>query len=360
MEIIGVILGAGQGRLGGVVSARSRGLIRIAGRGLVERHAEALVKLGIRVIAVLDEYVEVRGARIVVQRNPGIMGAILDALGEAPSSPTHILVVFADFVTSGNPYNEVLNAAIESGVESAVLVVPRPDVEGFARVEVSAGKVVGIGSGRYVFGGVALVPTQALKGDDFYVALNRYAASARVAAVHWSGKWHAVDYPWDLVYALEVALEHKGVHISPSARVSRVAVIDGPVYVDDDAEVDHYAVIKGPAYIGRGAFVGAHAFIRNYSDVEEGAVVGAYTELNHTLVEPNAFIGPHSYVAYSVVGEGAVVEPGVKTLAILREPLRRMRPIEVRGREFYKLGAFIKAGTRVPAGSVLGPGHGFA
>ena len=326
----------------------------------MERHVEALARLGIRVMVVLDEYVEIRGARVVAQRSPGIMGAVLDALNEAPGSPTHALIVFADFVASGNPYGEVLNAAVEAGAESAVLVVPRPDVEGFVRVDVGAGRVARFGSGRYVFGGVALVPTQALRGDDFYEALNSHAASAGVVAVHWSGRWHAVDYPWDLVYALEVALDYSGIYISPSARVSRTAVIDGPVYIDEEAEVDHYAVVKGPAYIGRRAFVGAHSLVRNYSDVEEGAVVGAYTELNHTLVEPSAFIGPHSYVAYSVVGEGAVVEPGVRTLAILREPLRRMRPIEVRGREFYKLGAFIRAGTRVPAGSVLGPGYGFA
>jgi len=359
MEIIGVVLGAEPGKLSGVVRARSRGLIWMAGRRLVERHVEALSRLGIRPIVVLSEPGDIPGARVVVQRSPGIMGAVMDALSEAPGNPSHALIVFADFVTSGDPYSEVINTAIELGADGAALIVARQDVEAFVRAGVEGVRVTGFGEGRYVFGGILLTPINALRGEEFYQALNDACRSIKIAAVHWSGKWHAVDYPWDLVYALEIALDMRGTYIAPSAKVSKTAVLEGPVHVDEGAEIDHHAVIKGPAYIGRNSFIGAHTLIRNYTDVEQGAVIGAYSELTHTIVQPNAFIGPHSYVAYSVIGEESVLEPGVKTLAILREPLRRMRPIEVRGREFYKLGAFIRAATRVPANTVLRPGTGF-
>jgi glucose-1-phosphate thymidylyltransferase len=283
------------------------------------------------------------------------------AAGQLCASGDKLLVASGSVVTERDAFRALVEAAASAGADGAVLAVPLRSRGGLA-IAMSGGSLAGIGGeGQLAYGGAALIPGRAAKlfeGAEFPQALAEAAREMKIAVAVWGGRWFKVEEPVDLVAALELVMPN-ATYIAADAKISPTAVIEGPVAVESGAEIDHYAVVKGPAYIGRGAFVGAHALIRNFSDIEEGAVVGSSAEITHSLVGPRATIGRGSFVSYSVVGEGAVLEPNVLTKSVLRGGRGRLSPVEVRGRELYKLGALIGRGARVDAGTVLEPGQGF-
>ncbi|MFB6490602.1 MAG: NTP transferase domain-containing protein [Thermoproteus sp. AZ2] len=286
--------------------------------------------------------------------------ALAKALELAPTAE-RALVADGSVITEAGAIRALVEAAASSGAEGAVLAVPSR-ARGLAISMGAEGLLAGLGGeSQLIYGGLALLPAKALRaaeGLSIAPLLAKAAEASKIAVAVWSGRWHRVEEPVDLLTALEHVMPD-ATYISPRAKISPTAVIEGPVKIEEGAEVDHYAVVKGPAYIGRGAFVGAHALVRNFADIEAEAVVGSSAEVSHSLIGARATVGRGAFVSYSVVGEEAVVEPGVLTMSVLRVGRERLRPIEVRGREFYKLGALIPARARVKAGSTLEPGQGF-
>jgi glucose-1-phosphate thymidylyltransferase len=335
--------------------------VKIGGKRLYQYAADALAATFGRVY-VATPYPEKAPYIYTEERGEGIEQAILTAetyLG----AETHILLVYGDVYVEPAAYRTLVETAISTGADGAVLAVPRKATRGYGTLETKPGGLLARvgGESQWIFGGAALLPrdfVKTLTHATFYEALNQYAATRKIAAAPWGGVWHDVNYPEDILPLLEHAAP-RHTHISSGARVSPTAVFEGPVVVEEGAEVDHYAVLKGPVYIGRGAFVGSHTLIRNYTYIEEGAVVGNAAEISHSLIGERATIGRASFISYSVVGEDAVVEPNATTMSILREGRERLEPIEVRGRTYFKLGALIPRATRIPAGTVLKPGTGW-
>jgi glucose-1-phosphate thymidylyltransferase len=287
---------------------------------------------------------------------------VVRAAAQLCTANDKLLVASGSVITEKDALRALVEAAAAAGADGAVLAVPSR-ARGGLSLAMSGGLLAGIGGeGQLAYGGALLIPcrlARLFEGARFPQALAEAAREARIAVAVWGGRWFRVEEPVDLIEALELVMPN-ATYIAADAKVSPTAVIEGPVVVDGGAEIDHYAVVKGPAYIGRRAFVGTHALIRNFADIEEDAVVGSGAEITHSLVGPRATVGRGSFVSYSVVGEDAVLEPNVLTKSVLREGRDRLSPIEVRGRELYKLGALISRGVRVGAGTVLEPGQGFA
>lgn len=334
--------------------------IRLGGKPLYRYVADILYKIFGRVFIASSEYME--GPYNFLEVKGTSAEEAIAAAEELMASADRLLIADGSIIVEEGAVKALIETMMSAGVESGALGVPTRGVRGLP-LEVGAGNLLrGVGGeSQLLYGGIAILPRRAVKlaqdGLKFSSIL-RELSSNGVAVAVWSGRWLKVEEPVDLIDALELVAP-SSTFISSKAKISPTAVIEGPVFVDEGAEIDHYAVIKGPAYIGRNAFVGAHALVRNFADLEEGAVVGSSAEITHSLVGPEATVGRGSFVSYSVVGAGAVLEPNVATRSVLREGRTRLRPIEVRGREFYKLGALIGRGERISAGAVLEPGRGF-
>jgi glucose-1-phosphate thymidylyltransferase len=362
MKIAPVVLAGGKpGLFEKLTGNLPKTYIKVGGRRLYQYAADALAATFGKVY-VAAPHPEKMPYVYVEERGEGIERAIAAAetyLG----AETHMLIAYGDVYTEPAAYRSLVETAISTGADGAVLAVPKKATKGYGTLETRPGGLLARvgGESQWIFGGIALLPRDFVKtlyDAPFYQALNQYAAVRKIAVAPWGGVWHDVNYPEDLLPLLEhVAPRHT--YISSGAKVSPTAVLEGPVVVEEGAEVDHYAVVKGPVYIGRGAFVGSHTLIRNYTYIEEGAVVGNAAEISHSLIGERATIGRASFISYSVVGEDAVVEPNATTMSILREGRERLEPIEVRGRTYFKLGALIPRATRVPAGTVLKPGTGW-
>ena len=362
MKILPVILAGGYStRITPLDSEKT--LLRVAGRHVFEYQLNNALSTFGSAVLVTNRPVETEGRVInAVQRRQGIEEALLTGLEHA-GDHTHVLVAFGDIVTAGNPYPMLVERALASNVDGSILVAPISDSETYSTVAMDeTGKVVSIGAGTstMVFLGAALLPiTTARKVEEerFMAIIGELASRGLLAAAIYPDDWVEVEYPWDLLSAVELVLGGMDrAVVDRAASVSPTAVIEGPVYIGPNATVDHYAVIKGPVYIGEGVFVGAHAFVRNYSDLERGAFVAGATEITHSLVCEGATVGRGSYVSYSVIGREAVLEPGIVTKSVLAERRARLRPLFVGRRYVYKLGAIVGPSQRVPAGTVLEPG----
>ncbi|MEL9991568.1 MAG: NDP-sugar synthase [Thermoproteus sp.] len=343
----------------GSLTGGRRAFVKIGGKPLYRYMADALFETFGKVYVAFRDGVEEKYD--VLQVDGDTVGDAIMAARDVATSTDRLLIAEGSVITEKEAVRALVEAAASLGSDGAVLAVPVRSRAGVP-LEMSEGLLVGVGGeGQLAYGGMLLIPrdaARAFEGRTLAQALSQLAKTWKIAVAVWGGKWFKVDKPLDLMGALELVMPD-ATYISAGAKISPTAVIEGPVYIERGAEIDHYAVIKGPAYIGRGAFIGAHALVRNFADVEEDVVVGSSAEITHSLIEPGATIGRGSFVSYSVVGEEAVLEPGVITKSVLREGRGKLKPIEVRGREFYKLGALIGRGTRVEAGALLEPGRGF-
>jgi len=362
MKIAPVVLAGGRpGVFEKITGGLPKTYVKIGGKRLFQYAADALLSLFGRVYVVAPHPVG-GGYTYVEERGEGIEGALASAEAYL-GSESHVMFTYGDVYVESSAYRALVEATASMGADGAVLAVPRRITKGYGVLETRAGGLLAKvgGEGQWIFGGVALLSRDVVKkaaSAPLYEVLNEVAQSRKIAVVPWSGVWHDVNYPEDLLQLLEYTAPTY-TRISSKARVSPTAVLEGPVVVEDGAEIDHYAVVKGPVYIGSGAFIGAHTLIRNYTDIEDEALVGSSAEVSHSLLCEKATIGRASYISYSVVGPDAVIEPNVVTMSVLREGRDRLEPVEVRGRKFYKLGALIEAKARIPAGSVLPPGRGF-
>ncbi|MEZ0319515.1 MAG: NDP-sugar synthase [Pyrobaculum sp.] len=359
MKIAPVVLAGGKpGPFEKITGHLPKTYVKVGGKRLYQYSADSLAKLFGKVY-VATPAPEEKPYTYIEEPGRGVEQAL--AVAESYlGAETHILVAYGDVYVEEGAYRAVVESTVAAGADGALLAVPMRATKGYGVVETKAGGLLARigGEGQWIFGGVALLPRGLLKNAaSLYDALNEAAQKMKIVVVPWGGVWHDVNHPEDLLQLLE--------HVAPrrtyiaEAKISPTAVVEGPVVVEEGAEIDHYAVVKGPAYVGRNVFIGSHALIRNYTYIEEGSVVGSSAEVSHSLICEKATVGRAAFISYSVVGPEAVVEPNVVTMSVLREGRERLEPIEVRGKKFYKLGTLIPRNTRIPAGTILPPGHGW-
>ncbi|MEP0825453.1 MAG: hypothetical protein HRF40_08210, partial [Nitrososphaera sp.] len=74
-----------------------------------------------------------------------------------------------------------------------------------------------------------------------------------------------ITYPWHFLAAVQSLLkEHvTTTYISPTARISKTSVIEGPCIIEDNVVLDDFCKIKGPAYISAGSTVGMCSLVRS-------------------------------------------------------------------------------------------------
>jgi UDP-N-acetylglucosamine diphosphorylase / glucose-1-phosphate thymidylyltransferase / UDP-N-acetylgalactosamine diphosphorylase / glucosamine-1-phosphate N-acetyltransferase / galactosamine-1-phosphate N-acetyltransferase len=140
--------------------------------------------------------------------------------------------------------------------------------------------------------------------DDIYeCALDAMCKDGTsIHVVPYSGTWIAIKYPWNILDAVRHFLDGAESYISPTARISNHAVIDGKVIIADDAKILENAVIRGPVYIGPRTVIGNNTIIRAYSHIGADCVVGFASEIKGSYVGDGSSFHMN-YIGDSVVGE---------------------------------------------------------
>ena len=141
--------------------------------------------------------------------------------------------------------------------------------------------------------------------DDVYeCALGAIARDTRhIRVVPYTGAWDAIKYPWHIFAAVRGFLDRSQGYISPSARISGKATIEGKVIISDNVRVFENAVIRGPVYIGPGTIIGNSSLVREYSHIGARCVVGFSTEVKTSYVGDDCWFHM-SYAGDSIIGSG--------------------------------------------------------
>lgn len=378
-----LILAGGSGReIDPLTRGEPKAFLRIMGRSIISHVVSRLVAAGYREIYIVSEkpeamerevgeYRRASEIRVVQQKGTGVEAALLSARSAMDlREGEKFLLVYGDILVSPSAYISIQSAALESGVDGAMLAVPETPLQSHGIVEVNEwGRVVSVkqasealhrgDEARYISGGIyafePLIFELVERLGDIVKAYDAISREKRIKAIFWGHYWVNIGTPWDLLTASYYMLsELDRSYISARASISRSTIIEGPVIIEDEAVIDHNVILKGPLYIGREVFIGVNTFIRNATSIEDRAIIGSYSEINRSVVMREATIGRGSYIGYSVVGEKAVIEPSVVTWNIAYQPERRAL---ARGREYAKIGCTIAKGSRVKAGSIINPGE---
>ncbi len=378
-----LVLAGGSGReLDPLTRGEPKAFLRIMGKSIVSHTISRLVAAGYRDIYVVSdkpqsmerevsEYRRVSKIHVVEQKGVGVGTALLSArdkmdLGEREK----FLLVYGDILVSPSAYISAQSAALESGVDGAMLAVPETPLQSHGIVEVDEwGRVVSVkqageslgrdDEARYISGGIYVFEPEIFdlveRLGDIVKAYDVISREKKIKAIFWGHYWVNIGSPWDLLTASYYMLsELDRSYISARASISRSTIIEGPVIIEDDVTIDHNVILRGPLYIGREVFIGVNTFVRNATSIEDRSVIGSYSEINRSVIMRGATIGRGSYIGYSVVGERAVIEPNVVTWNIAFQPERRTL---ARGREYAKIGCTIAKGSRVRSGSIIHPGE---
>lgn len=168
----------------------------------------------------------------------------------------------------------------------------------------------------------------------------------------------SLKYPWDLFAVsnmlMDAFLDDK---ISPTAQISKSAIIEGKVHIGDNTRIYENAVIKGPCYIGDNCTIGTHALIRDYTDLEDGVLIGAHAEVARSIFQEGCTT--HSgYFGDSIFGKNCKIGAGTIT-ANVRIDRGEVKPIVKNKRVetgLKHLGTIVGDNTRIGIGAMLMPG----
>lgn len=330
-----VVLVGGSGRgVKPITGGKPKSLIRLAGKSVIERILENLIKCRVReVILVSDQpsyfedvtvaYGRVINVELVKQVGSDILGAILSAK-ELITKDT--LLVYGDTLVPHEAFETVINAYLTYG-KPILMVIPEEDVKLYGAVLIdSLNRVVDFVekpstdiAGAYAFGGISVVSKELItvfeESSSVDEGIKKYVSGkGSVVAAIWSGWWVDIGFPWDILKANYYVLSGLNSSIvSSKASIASSVIVRGPVVIEEDAVVDHYVVLNGPLYIGRGCEVGTHSLVGKYSSLEGDNYVDTFSEVFWSSLQPRSNVGRGSYLYLTVVGEGATVESCVTT-----------------------------------------------
>jgi bifunctional UDP-N-acetylglucosamine pyrophosphorylase/glucosamine-1-phosphate N-acetyltransferase len=179
----------------------------------------------------------------------------------------------------------------------------------------------------------------------------------KIKVILYSDFWAPIKYPWHIFKVMEYFLDNAQPYISPSARISEKANIEGKVILSDNVKVLENAVIRGPVYIGANSIIGNNALVRDYSHIGSNSVIGYSTEVKHSYIGDNCWF--HSnYIGDSIVDDNCSLGAGT-VLANFRLDEGNIQikvgdnPVDT---GYDKLGAIVGRGCRIGVNASLMPG----
>lgn len=328
-----VILAAGEGtRLRPFTTSEPKVMIPIANKPIIQYVVEALVKNGVREMAMVVGYKKERimsyfgngkqfGASIDYISQTKVLGQVGTgfALGKAREYVGDEFLVLA----GDNLIEAATLADIVSKPKGNALVVTESQNPSKYGVVLLSGNNIAqiaekpterlsnlISTGIYrlnadVFGAI----DEATSDGDHRLtsAIQRMIPRHRFEAIFTSGTWRDVVYPWDLPSANAEALAR--VSQLTAGTVERGAHVKGTVAIGAGTVISAGAHVTGPVSIGENCEVGPGVCILPETSIGNNVVLSPHVVLAYSLVMSNSSIGAGTMLSHSVIGEGVRIGP---------------------------------------------------
>ncbi|PNX51306.1 MAG: hypothetical protein BV458_11705 [Thermoplasmata archaeon M9B2D] len=339
-----LVLTAGEGqRLRPLTTNRSKSMLMIAGRPVLQYIIDSLVENGINDIIMVvghgreelidhfqmagDEGVRIR--YVIQHKQEGAENAILTAKEELESEE-EFLLVNGDVLVDPEMVSRTLknHETTESDVTMLVTLVSNP--EQFGTVKIGSNGVVEKlvekgGPDRYVsnyaVAGVSVFNNKTLSLLEKHGKMEKtfeelIGMGQKVSAAVWEKEWAEFTWPWDILNANRIVMDRqlrgKGSFIAESADIHSSVVIEGSVFIDDGVIIRPNTTLSGPIYIGKRVYIGNNSLIRDYSSLCDGVRIGYAVEMRNSMIFERVNVGRMTYLADSIIGADTCIEAGAQ------------------------------------------------
>jgi UDP-N-acetylglucosamine diphosphorylase/glucosamine-1-phosphate N-acetyltransferase len=339
-----LVLTAGEGqRLRPLTTNRSKSMLMIAGRPVLQYIIDSLIENDIRDIVIvvghgredlIDHFqmggdLGVRIRYMIQHKQEGVEHAILTAKEEIEGEE-EFLLVYGDVLVEPQMVTRTINNHETMGSKVSMLVTLVSNPEQFGTVKIGANGIVEKlvekgGPERYVsnyaVAGVSIFSTKILalleKHRTMELAIEEFIKEGnQVSATVWEKEWAEFTWPWDILNANRIVMDRllkgKGSFIAESANIHSSVVIEGPVYIEEGAIIRPNTTLRGPIYIGKNVYVGNNSLIRDYSCLCQGVSIGYAVEMRNSMVFERVNVGRMTYLADSIIGADTCIEAGVQ------------------------------------------------
>jgi UDP-N-acetylglucosamine diphosphorylase/glucosamine-1-phosphate N-acetyltransferase len=337
-----VVLAAGKGvRLWPLTENRSKHMIPVAGKPIVEHVISAIRSAGIRSIVLVTRY---RNELIKKHIGNGSkLGVTVDYVDQPDMSGTanaismvqdqvgsnNFLVAYGDLVVTPRAINRVVDTYRKRGGKPTIGLVPVSRPESYGMAQVSGDLLTEIiekpsqsqtpsslaNTGIYVLNPTIFdhVQTTLRSGRGEFEITDTISSLAKTGTpVAWAridpSDWQDIGKPWDVLAANARLLARSKRRIA--GRIEQGAKVTGQVTIEKGALVRAGTVIEGPARIGEGTLIGPLAHIRAGTCVGKRSAIGAFCEVKNSIIMDHTKIPHLSYVGDSIIGEHCNIAAG--------------------------------------------------
>jgi bifunctional UDP-N-acetylglucosamine pyrophosphorylase/glucosamine-1-phosphate N-acetyltransferase len=400
-----VVLAAGKGvRLWPLTENRSKHMIPVAGRPILEHVVSAIRSSGIRTIIMVagyqDELIKKHlgdgrkwGVKIDYIRQSDISGtASAISVTRELVDDGDFLVVYGDLLVSAAAIKRVLETYRRKGRKQTVGLVPVSRPESYGMAKTSGEWLIDIiekpqpsenpsdlaNTGIYVLSPTIFDHIRATNRSgrgEFEITDVISSLARKGTPLAWASigplDWQDIGRPWDVLSANASLLTRT--KRSVNGTVERGTIVKGRVAIERGATVRTGTVIEGPAWVGKGAIVGPYAHIRACTSIGRGAVIGNFCEIKNSIIMDGTHIRHLSYVGDSIIGERCNFGAGtiVANVKLNDKTVRMKIKDKLEDSGLRKLGTItgdnvktginsaimpgirITSGARIPAGSVV-------
>lgn len=384
-----MVFAAGRGeRLWPLTERTPKPLLPVAGRPILERTLKALVKGGIRQIAIVTNYQEEEirkfvgdGSRLgfqasfVHQNRPLGTGDALRACESWLGGESRFVVIHGDDYYSASGIAKFLHTAKRLPGDS-LATAEVDDASLWGRLEIRKGLVQSIHEKAVAEGHARVNAALYMLTDSVFIAVKKTKLSARgeyelTDAVNYmirggrefhafplgKSEWLGVTYPWDLLDANRRELE-TSFPVRLGGKVEKGVRIVKPVSVAKGAVIKSGSYVEGPVTIGEDSSIGPNSYLRPFTSIGGNCKVGASCEIKCSILMDGAKVPHLSYVGDSIIGEGSSLGAGTITANLRFDDsnvFSNVRNTWVDSRR-RKLGAILGEGVRTGINVSLFPG----
>ncbi len=330
-----VVLAAGKGvRLWPLTENRSKHMIPVAGKPIVEHVISAIRSAGIRSIVLVTRY----RSELVKKHigNGSNLGVTVDYVDQPDISGTasavsmardqvggnDFLVAYGDLVVTPRAIKRVVDTYRKKGGKPTIGLVPVSRPESYGMAKVSGDSLTEIiekpsqsqspsnlaNTGIYALNPTIFdhLQTTLRSGRGEFEITDTISSLAKTGTpVAWAridpSDWQDIGKPWDVLAANARLLTKSKRRIA--GRIEQGAKVAGQVTIEKGALIRTGTVIEGPARIGEGAVIGPLAHIRASTCVGKESTIGAFCEIKNSIVMDHTKIPHLSYVGDSIIGE---------------------------------------------------------
>ncbi len=194
--------------------------------------------------------------------------------------------------------------------------------------------------------------TPSIRGEyELTDAVKKLADQKKMAAEIVQGFWIPVGYPWHILDATEILLEHSQT-ISIKGRLGQNVRLSGTADIGENSSLQDNCVVSGNIIIGKNTQLGHNVKVSGFTAIGDHCIIADNVRLHNMVIGSGTVIGENCSLADSVLGEEVTIDANVTITNTKSIPADHLTiEVSINGKTFdsgkEKLGAFVSDHSKI-------------